>query len=81
MKKYNENSKEVLKAKEIGDKQFTTMCNEEEDSSDIYFMHYDVTICNPFMDDSGRFELTLDQAYEEYGVENVNKFIEDCNKN
>lgn len=38
----------------------------------------DVTICNPWTDRTGRFDLDDTQAIETYGVDNVLKFIMDA---
>lgn len=79
-KKYEETSPEVLKAKEIGEKQFLALCNAESDSFEICFENNGLEVCNPFMEPTGRFELSLENAYEVYGIDNVNNFIEACNK-
>lgn len=60
-------------AKRIGMEQM------ECDNYDICFKWKDRIINNPFMDASARFELTLQEAYETYGEENVNHFIDRCN--
>ena len=37
-----------------------------------------ISICNPFMDLTGRFEYSLGQVCSAYGEENVAAFIEKC---
>lgn len=77
---YEENSKEVLRAKEIGIRQFDNNEDDIKESSIVYFLHDNVAICNPFMDPAGKKSFTLKESYAEYGENNVNNFIEKCNK-
>lgn len=40
------------------------------------FEYYGTWIINPWMDDTGRFELTDAQAIELYGKDNIDSYIE-----
>ena len=51
---------------------------EYGDNSQISFDYNGQTITNPWIDPSGRFGLSTEQAYETYGKENVDKFIKDA---
>lgn len=58
------------KVKEIADRQF-------REGEGVGFVFNGQLIINPWMDESGRFELTNKEAIERYGEENMMMFIED----
>ena len=45
-----------------------------------YFIFNDVRIVNPWIDESGRFDLSDEKAIKTYGLENVINFIIDVLK-
>ena len=55
--------------KKFAQKQF------EEETNEVSFEHEGMCIVNPWMDPTGRFELTTMEAIREYGLKNVLKFI------
>lgn len=77
-KYFTENSPEVIKAKRIAEEQWEKQMDDALDCDApgvAVFEHFDITIANPFRDDSGRFAFTLDDAYEYYGTSVMNWFI------
>lgn len=59
------------KAKKIAEQNFIE-CNGD---TDIGFYFEGKWIINPWMDPTGRFELSFESAKETYGVENIRNFI------
>lgn len=79
MRKYfDESSEEVITAKNIAEKNWQEMLTSEIAKFPC-FNYFETTIVNPFMDDTGRQELNLDEAYEFYGSGYMNWFIDRCN--
>ena len=81
-KYFKETEEEVKRAREVATKQYERQMNGEVDNYDdmISFAYYDIEITNPFLDDTGRFEFSLDEAYDHYGIECMNQFIDRCNE-
>lgn len=80
--RFDKNSVKVKHAITIANNQFIS--NNAFGSHDtdkyIYFMYDCTEICNPFIDPTGRFNLSLEESYEEYGEDNINSFILNCAK-
>ena len=67
-------AKEIAKVKEIAEKNFFDS-SEIGDEGLVSFEFNGMNIVNPWIDDSGRFNLTDEQAIELYGLENILNFI------
>lgn len=67
-------AKEIAKVKEIAEKNFFDS-SEIGDEKMVSFEFNGMNIINPWIDDSGRFNLTDEQAIELYGLENILNFI------
>ena len=64
-------AKEIANSvREIADRQF-------REGEGVGFEFNGQLIINPWMDESGRFELTNEEAIERYGRENITMFILD----
>ena len=75
--KYYENDEKVKNAEKVGYFQFDYAGEYGECKDDFVSFEFNgVNIINPFIDDSGRFDLSLESAYALYGEKNVNYFIE-----
>lgn len=66
----------INKAMKIAEKNFI----DGNGDTDIGFEFEGQWIIDPWMDSTGRFELSLESAKETYGVENVRNFILLANK-
>lgn len=52
-------------------------CDNYDPDSSVYFESENGQgITNPFLDESGRFDLTIDEAIATYGLDNVKNFCE-----
>ena len=49
-------------------------CDSYDPDSDVAFEFNDMSITNPFLDPTGRFELSLAEAIKTYGLDNVKQF-------
>lgn len=51
-------------------------CDNYDPDSSVGFEvgEHGLWVTNPFLDETGRFDLTIDEAIETYGLENVKKF-------
>lgn len=70
--------KEIEKVKKIAHKNFNKAIGIGDGLP--YFIFNDVRIVNPWMDETGRFDLTDAEAIKTYGLENVLNFIVDVLK-
>ena len=70
---------EIEKAKEIAERNLFESA-EIGDEGMAYFMFNEVRIVNPWVDETGRFDLTDAEAVKTYGLENVMNFIIDVLK-
>jgi len=67
-------TKEIAKVKAIAEKNFIDS-SEIGDEGMVSFEFNGMCIINPWMDESGRFDLTDEEAIKTYGLENVLNFI------
>ena len=53
-------------------------CDNYDPDSSVGFEagEYGLWVTNPFLDETGRFDLTIDEAIKTYGLENVKKFCQ-----
>lgn len=66
-------SEQIAKVKEFAQEQFFE--SENGDENMIHFMFCAIKIVNPWIDDTGRFDFTDEEAVKHYGLENVMNFI------
>lgn len=52
--------------------------NDNLDNPSVCFDYDGIAICNPFYDETGRFDLDIISAVNEYGENNVLQFIMDA---
>lgn len=69
----------LKKAKEIAESQFE-LSQEISTENMIQFNYKGVDIVNPWIDENGDKDFTTEQAIEHYGKENIERFINECNK-
>ena len=75
MKKINEITRlEILKAKEFAERNFEESAWAGSEGMTAFEFN-GITIVNPWIDETGRFDLTDKEAIERYGLENVLNFI------
>ena len=67
-------AEQIKKVKAIAEKNFIDS-SEVGDEGMISFEFNGMNIINPWYDDSGRFELSDEEAIKLYGLENVLNFI------
>ena len=67
-------AEDIAKVKEIAERNFIESA-EIGDKEMVSFEFKGMNIIDPWIDDSGRFDLTDEQAIELYGLENVLGFI------
>lgn len=71
-------SQELMLARKLAEEQWLK-AGEDGQSPDMisfYYEHEGIEIINPWVDSTGRFDLSDDEAIEMYGYENVMNFIE-----
>ena len=67
---------DIKKIREFSEDQWIRY-NKTGNNDDMIGFEYNYTfIINPFIDESGRFELSDEEAIKHYGVENIKKFAE-----
>lgn len=66
----------MKKVKEFAEQQWYKYGESGEVDGMIGFVYNDMFVINPFIDESGRFELSDEEAIEYYGIENIKKFAE-----
>lgn len=69
-------AKEIKKVKAIAEKNFIDSMELDIDTSGMVSFEFNgMNIINPWIDESGRFDLSDEKAIETYGLENVLNFI------
>lgn len=78
---YLENSAECKLAKKIAGKQYSHFleCGEYPTNC-IDFVFNGQSIISIFVDNCGLSDISLKEAYDLYGEDNVNYFISECNR-